>query len=87
MLTKDTNYTIFLWGKKKKTFTPSEVKETRPNTQDIVLAQENVITPKHTLLNLIQQIHKGMVTAEAKGQDEHQISHFKHANDVFVSEI
>lgn len=28
-----------------------------------------------------------MVTAEAKGQDKYQISHFKHANDVFVSEI
>lgn len=38
-------------------------------TYRTLLAQESIITSIHTLLNLIQQIYKGMVMSETKGQN------------------
>lgn len=86
MLTKYTNYIVFPWEKKKSNLHHLKTRK-QGITYRTLLAQENVFTSKHALLNLIQWIYKGMVVAEAKGQDEYQILSFKHASEVFVSEI
>ena len=67
MLTKYTHYIILPWGKKKYNLDHLKTRK-QGITYRKLLAQESVIISIHALLNLIQQIYRGMVVAETKGQ-------------------